>query len=462
MIFQNIEAEQAVLGAILLDNRVYDRVADILKADFFADPVHAELYGAIVTRIMSGNLADPFTMRAQFEVHEGLRQLGGPAYLVRITSVGSRTAARDYAGQIVEAAARRALRQLTDGAASRLSDGDDSLTIKSALQAALQGIPEVGSERSSYSLLQSVTEAAQEAVTAYQGATSLLKTGVPSLDKVLKGLAPGNMCLLAGATSMGKTSLALEIAKNVAFRGEGVVFVSLEMTRQELATRLVSSRARVPYSDLRDPTGMHEDEFRKWIEATRGFDQAEMRIVPRHVRDLPGIQAAARRAGMGFKAGKPSLVVVDYAQLVKGEGKGRYEQLTQVSIGLKDLAKMLDCPVIALCQLSREIGSREDKRPQLSDIKDTGQFENDADQVVFCHREGYWLERQGPKLDKSGHITDQAKTEWRADCEAVKNIMELIVRKNRHGRLATAEVGFHDATCRFWELKGDSRADDWK
>lgn len=250
------------------------------------------------------------------------------------------------------------------------------------------------------------------------------------------------------------TSLALEVAANCAYRGDGVAFVSLEMTRQELATRMVSAKARVPYSDLRDPSAMEEGEFRKWIEATKGVGEAPMRIIPRHVRDIAGIHAAVKRAGLDFKEGKPSLVVVDYAQLVRGQGKGRYEQMTEVSIGLKQMAGMLEVPIIALCQLSRDIGKRDDKRPQLSDIKETGQFENDADQVVFCHREGYWLQRQGPKLGKNGEITDQARTEWQADIAAVQNVMELIVRKNRHGRLATAEVGFHDATNRFWDLSG--------
>jgi len=317
----------------------------------------------------------------------------------------------------------------------------------------LQGLPEGQAEESSYSLAKAMVEATHQAVAAYQGETAFLKTGVGVLDAIIRGLAPGDLCLIAGATSMGKTSLALEIASNVAYRGDGVAFVSLEMTRQELATRMASAISRVPYTDLRDPATMTEDSFRKWIEATTKVSQGTMRIIPRHIRDIPAIHAAVSRAGLDFKSGKPALVVIDYAQLVRGQGKGRYEQMTEVSIGLKQMAGMLEVPVVALCQLSRDIGGREDKRPQLSDIKETGQFENDADQVVFCHREGYWLQRQGPRLDKNGQVTDQAKTEWQADISAVQNVMELIVRKNRHGRLATAEIGFHDATGRFWDLK---------
>jgi replicative DNA helicase len=449
----NIEAEQAVLGAILLDNACYDRIADMLRPDLFGDPLHARLFEAAGRRIAAGNLVSPITMKLDFEGDAGLAQVGGPAYLAQLAGAAMMSAVRDYAGLIVEAAARRGVAKMVADASSMLSEGRSSGEIKSAVHGALQALPDAYGEPSSYTLLRSVAEAADLAVRAYRGQVAFLKTGVGTLDRVLRGLAPGDMCLLAGATSMGKTSLALEIAGNVASAGGGVVFVSLEMTRHDLATRMVSARARVPYADLRDPAGMEEGEFRKWIEATKVVGEIPLRIVPRHVRDIPAIHSAVRRAGLDFKEGRPSLVIVDYAQLIKGPGKGRYEQMTEVSIGLKQLAVLLDVPVLVLCQLSRDIAQREDKRPQLSDIKESGQFENDADQVVFCHRESYWLQRQGPKPDKRGDVTEEAKAEWQADIAAVQNVMELIVRKNRHGRLATAEIGFHDATCRFWELK---------
>lgn len=453
MTFHNIEAEQAVLGAILVENRVVDQVGDVLQPEFFADPVHRRIFEIATGRIRKGHLASPITMKLDLETDEGLRALGGPAYLMRLAGAAMVPAAREYAKLIVEAAARRTLHQIAAEADSRLQTGEDSQTVRLAILHALQGLPEGQTEESSYSLAKAMVEATEHAVKAYHGDTSFLKTGVGVLDAIIRGLAPGDLCLIAGATSMGKTSLALEIASNVAYRGEGVAFVSLEMTRQELATRMASAISRVPYTDLRDPATMTEDNFRKWIEATTKVSQGTMRIIPRHIRDIPAIHAAVSRAGLDFKTGKPSLVVIDYAQLVRGQGKGRYEQMTEVSIGLKQMAGMLEVPVVALCQLSRDIGGREDKRPQLSDIKETGQFENDADQVVFCHREGYWLQRQGPRLDKNGQVTDQAKTEWQADIAAVQNVMELIVRKNRHGRLATAEIGFHDATGRFWDLK---------
>ena len=453
MTFHNVEAEQAVLGALMLNNRVFDLVGDILTPEAFGDPVHGRIWQASAERIRKGHLVSPVTLKLQFDADAGLKELGGAGYLAKIAVNGALpVTARDYAKQIIEASCRRMLQTSALQADAMLSEGRDSQEVKLALLHALQSIPEGSAGESSYSLAKAMSEAAEQAVKAYQGQTSFLKTGVTVLDKIIRGLAPGDLCLVCGATSMGKTSLALEIASNVAYRGEGVAFVSLEMTRQELATRMASARARVPYTDLRDPSNMPEADFRKWIEATAEVAKGAMRIIPKSVRDIPAIHAAVKHAGLDFKGGKPSLVIVDYAQLVRGAGKDRYEKMTEVSIGLKQMAGMLEVPIIALCQLSRDIGKRDDKRPQLSDIKETGQFENDADQVVFCHREGYWLQRQGPKLGKNGEITDQARTEWQADIAAVQNVMELIVRKNRHGRLATAEVGFHDATNRFWDL----------
>ena len=452
MIFQNIESEQQVLGAILTNNEIFSRVGDILRPEFFSDPVHQRIYELASGRILKGHLVSPVTMKLALEGDAGLRELGGPAYLARMAGAAiSGAAAPDYARQIVEAAARRALHDAALEAQTGLSDGIDSAEVKLRLQHALQSIPE-GGEESSYSLLRSVTEATQATIEAYQGARSFLRTEIGPLDRIIKGLAPGDYCLVCGATSMGKTSLAIEIASNVAYRGEGVVFVSLEMTRQEVANRMAAAKARVPYTDLRDPRDMPEADFRRYIEASQQVATGTMRIVPRHVRDIPAIHAAISKAGTTFKTGKPALAVVDYAQLVRAPGKSRFEQMVEVSIGLKQMAGMLEIPIIALCQLSRDIGKREDKRPQLSDIKETGQFENDADQVIFCHREAYWLQRQGPPLNKDGQVTEQAKLEWQADIKACENVMELIVRKNRHGPLATAEVGFHDATNRFWEI----------
>lgn len=446
-----VAAEQQLLGAILSEPAAYDRVSDILQPDHFFDPLHARIFAIAGARITKGHLASAVALAGVMGEDPSLKDLGGPSYLIRLA--GSAIApgmVRDYANLMVEHACRRKLRQLTEDAQAGLSEGVDAAEVRAALQTGLYALPEAAGAESSVDIGRAMLNAVEQASEAYQGNTSFLKTGVPALDQVLKGLAPGDVMLLGGATSMGKTSMALEIAANVAKAGR-VGFWSLEMTPEQLATRMASAQSRVPYSALRDAATMEEDDFRKWIMATQDVSQAGLRIVPRHVRDLPAGHAALRRIKREF-GGQLDLAIIDYAQLVRGQGKSRFEQMTDVSIGIKALAGLLECPVIALVQLSRDIGFRDDKRPQLSDIKETGQFENDADQVVFCHREGYWLERQGPKLGKDGSVSVEAKADYEADMQRYRNLLELIVRKNRHGRLATAQVGFHEATNRFWSL----------
>lgn len=451
----NIEAEQQLLGSILCDNSVFDLVSDIIEVDHFFDPVHQRIFQLAKSRITREHLVSPVTLKITMEGDEGLKQLGGPSYLVRMAGAAiSKYAAREYAKVIVEGSVRRRIAEASTGALDALQGGVDAGEVRSGLLHALYALPEGHSEHSSVSLLKAVTKSIHQANEAYQGNATFLKTGIPALDVIIKGLGPGDVMLLGGATSMGKSSLALEIAGNVAIKQrKHVGFWSLEMSDDQLATRMQSAWSRVPYAAIRDAATMEEDDFRKWVDAGKEIGTAPMRIIPKHIRDIAAGHAAMRRVKREL-AGQLDLAIVDYAQLIRGTGKSRFEQMTEVSIGLKTLAGMLECPLIALVQLSRTIGERDDKRPQLSDIKETGQFENDADQVVFCHREGYWLERQGPKLDKAGQITDGARSDWEADVRSVKNVMEIIVRKNRHGRLATAQVGFHDATNRFWDLSG--------
>ena len=459
--FVTVEAEQQLLGALLVDNRVMDRISGMLSADHFYDPLHREIWTICAGRIAKGHLASPVTIKVAMEGHEGLAQVGGPAYLARLAGASiAGTMAPDYARLIFEAWVRRELASKLDEARLGLG-GDDLPVLIAKLQHALEAVPQVEGGETTYSMMSAVTEAVRGAVAAYSGTASYLSTGLTALDAIVRGLAPGDLMILGGTTSMGKTSVALEIARHVSTAGnKGVAFVSLEMSREQLATRLISASARVPYSDIRNADQMEEAAFRSWVEKSREVGAAAMQIVPKHVRDIPSIHAACKRARNQMGEGAPlSLIVVDYAQLVRGEGKTRYEQMTSVSIGLKTLAGLMGCPVIGLVQLSRDIGFRDDKRPQLSDIKETGQFENDADQVVFCHREDYWLERAGPRVGKNGDITAEARADWESDLTAARNKMELIVRKNRHGRLATAQVGFHAPTNRFWSLADDRR--DW-
>jgi len=458
-----VAAEQQLLGAILLDNTLFDRVSDIVTAEHFSDPVHARVFQIAANRITKGHLASAPALAPIMLDDEGLKVLGGPAYLIRLAGAAiAPQQVRDYGNLIVEHSCRRRLRDAAQDAILGIDGGGDAAEVRAALQQALYALPEAAGAESSMSLLTAVSNAAVAANEAYQGRASFLKTGVDALDDIVRGIAPGDVMLLGGATSMGKTSLALEIAANVAVKQQRrVAFWSLEMDPEQLATRMASAQSRVAYSAIRDAGSMEEADFRKWIDACKSFDTVPMRIVPRHIRDIAAGHAALRRVKREF-GGQLDLAIIDYAQLVRGMGKSRFEQMTDVSIGIKTVAGLLGCPVVALVQLSRDIGFRDDKRPQLSDIKETGQFENDADQVVFCHREGYWLERIGPKAGKDGSVSTEAMADHAAEIKRHKNLMELIVRKNRHGRLATAQVGFHDATNRFWKLGHNDIAEDFE
>ena len=451
----NTEAEQQLLGAILTDNGIYDRVADILRVEHFFDPVHQRIYDIAGRRIREGMTASPVTMKTFLDGDAGLSALGGPAYLVRLAggSIGAHSS-RDFARIVIDAAARRLMIEASDRAIDHLRHGEDLGRVQADLTHALMTLPEASGLESSVSLLRAMTEAISRINESYQGNVSFLKTGLPALDYQLRGLGSDNLMLIGGATSMGKTSLALEIASRCAIdQGCRVGFWSLEMSQEQLAERMLAARARVPYAALRDASELPEADFRKIVAAAKENEKAPLRIIPKHIRDVSGGEAAFRRVRREF--GGLDLAVVDYAQLIRAPGSSRYEKMTEVSIRLKGLSGILGCPVIGLVQLDRSIGEREDPRPQLSDIKESGQFENDADQVVMCYRAEYYLERRGPKLSKGGEVTAEARADFEAAISKARNKMELLVRKNRHGPIGAVEVGFHAPTNRFWRLNDD-------
>lgn len=448
-----VEAEQQLLGALLGNNALVPKVAAIISAEHFADATHSDIFRQIVARVNTSHVASPVTLSVAMSAHPGLKELGGSSYLVRLAGAAiSSFAAPDYARLVVDAWSRRTAIEAMRKGAEALSSGDDLSQAVAGVVQSLYALPREAAKEPTMSLVRATTMALEQANEAYQGRGDMLATGIGSLDRIIHGMAPGDFMVLGGATSMGKTSVALHMAQNVATAGKHVAFVSLEMSPEQLANRLISAQTRIAYTAIRSAETMEEDDFRKWIEGGRGVSSLPITIIPRHVRDVAGIHAACRMAATSAPL---SLIVVDYAQLVRAEGKGIYEQMTAVSIGLKTMAGLMGVPVIGLVQLKREIEQRDNKRPQLTDIKESGQFENDADQVVFAHREGYWLERQGPKANQRGVITDEARADWEAEKARHANRMELIVRKNRHGRIGIAEVGFHEATNRFWTL-GDA------
>jgi len=463
----NIEAEQQLLGAILTNNDIYDRIASLVKAEHFFEPVHRRIFEISVARIQKNALASPVTLKGFLEDDEGLKALGGPAYLARLAGAAiSAFAARDYAQMIYELAVRRELMRLgqdiTDRARTIDVENDPKDQITEAEQR-LYTLAEQGTaERGFVSFLKATTEAVQSALAAYQreGSLSGISTGLVDLDKKLGGLHPSDLLILAGRPSMGKTSLATNIAFNIAkaYRkgqkpdgSEGAVdggvvgFFSLEMSSEQLAARILSEASEVPSEQIRRGD-MTEQEFRRFVEAAKALETC-----PLYIDDTPALpisQVAARCRRLKRTHGL-DVVFVDYLQLLRGTGRGdnRVQEIAEISMGLKALAKELSIPVVALSQLSRQVESREDKRPQLSDLRESGSIEQDADVVMFVFREEYYKEREKP-----GDHDLEAMAKWQEVMEQVHGKAEVIIGKQRHGPIGTVELSFEGRFTRFGNL----------
>jgi replicative DNA helicase len=464
---QNIEAEQQLLGALLTNNEVYDRISSTLRADHFYDPVHRRIYEIAVARIQKNALASPVTLKGYLEDDPGLKELGGPAYLARIAGAAiSAYAARDYAQMIHDLAVRRELMSLGREITARAqvievdNDPEDQIT---AAEQRLYTLAEQGTvEKGFVSFLKATTEAVQSALAAYQrdGALSGVSTGLVDLDKKLGGLHPSDLLILAGRPSMGKTSLATNIAFNIAKaykRGrrpdgsEGAVeggvvgFFSLEMSSEQLAARILSEASEVPSEQIRRGD-MTEVEFRRFVEAAKALETC-----PLYIDDTPALpisQVTARCRRLKRTHGL-DVVFVDYLQLLRGTGKGdnRVQEIAEISMGLKALAKELSIPVVALSQLSRQVESREDKRPQLSDLRESGSIEQDADVVMFVYRDEYYKEREKP-----GDHEMEKMAAWQAVMEQVHGKAEVIIGKQRHGPIGHVELSFEGRFTRFGNL----------
>ena len=463
----NIEAEQQLLGAILTNNDIYDRIAALVKPVHFFDPVHQRIFERAAARIQKNALASPVTLKPFFEDDAGLKELGGPAYLVRLAGAAiSAFAARDYAQMIYDLAVRRELiglgRDISAAAAKVDIDHEPRDQITEAEQRLYKLGEQGATERGFQSFLKAVTDAVNMANAAYQrdGGLAGISTGLIDLDKKLGGLHPSDLLILAGRPSMGKTSLATNIAFNVAKaykRGrlpdgsEGAVeggvvgFFSLEMSAEQLAARILSEASEVPSEQIRRGD-MTEAEFRRFVEAAKSLESC-----PLYIDDTPAqaISAVAARARRLKRTHGLDVLIVDYLQLLKGTGKGenRVNEVSEITQGLKAIAKELNIPVIALSQLSRAVESREDKRPQLSDLRESGSIEQDADVVMFVYRDEYYKEREKPgdhELDKMA--------QWLAVMEAVHGKAEVVIGKQRHGPIGSVELSFEGKFTRFGNL----------
>jgi replicative DNA helicase len=463
----SIEAEQQLLGAILTNNDVFDRIASIIGPQHFYDPVHARIYEIAAARIAKNNLASPVTLKAFMEDDEGLKELGGPAYLARLAGAAiSSFAVRDYAQMIYDLAVRRDLIALGRDISAKAAKVDVSSEPREQIveaEQALYKMAEQGRSESGFqSFLKAVTDAVNVANAAYQreGGLAGISTGLVDMDRKLGGLHKSDLLILAGRPSMGKTSLATNIAFNIAkayrkgLRPDGtegtveggvVGFYSLEMSAEQLAARILSEAAEVPSEQIRRGD-MTETEFRRFVDAAKSLEAC-----PLYIDDTPALpisQLAARARRLKRTHGL-DVLIIDYLQLVKGTGKGdnRVNEISEISQGLKAIAKELDIPVIALSQLSRQVESREDKRPQLSDLRESGSIEQDADVVMFVFREEYYKEREKP-----GEHDLEKMAAWQEEMERLHGRAEVIIGKQRHGPIGTVELSFEGRFTRFGNL----------
>ena len=463
----SIEAEQQLLGALLTNNDLFDRIASVIKPDHFYDPVHARIFEVASARISKNNLASPVTLKTFMAEDAGLAELGGPAYLIRLAGAAiSAFAVRDYAEMIHDLAIRRELITVGNDIAAKATRVDLESEPKEQIVEAeqkLYALAEQGQTNQGFqSFLTAVTDAVKVANAAYQrdGGLAGVATGLTDLDKKLGGLHPSDLLILAGRPSMGKTSLATNIAFNIAraykkgitASGEegavdgGVVgFFSLEMSAEQLATRILSEVAEIPSNQIRRGD-FTESEFRRIVDAAKELESA-----PLFIDDTPALQIsqlAARARRLKRTHGLDALFV-DYLQLVRGAGRteNRVNEISEITMGLKAIAKELNIPVIALSQLSRQVENREDKRPQLSDLRESGSIEQDSDVVMFVFREEYYKEREKPgdnELDKM--------VIWQEEMERLHGRAEVVIGKQRHGPIGSVELSFEGQFTRFGNI----------
>lgn len=457
----NIEAEQQLLGAILTDNAVYHLVSEVLTGEHFADPVHRRIFEICATRINAEKLASPVTLKTLMEGDEGLKALGGVAYLARLAvSAVAIRAAKDYAATIIDAWQRRTVMDAMQRAQEAISGGGEVSEAIGVVEAVTQALSVSEGRSSTISYAKAISEALQDAVTAHKGEKIGINLGIPEIDKLLGPIRGGDFLVLGGAPSMGKTSLALSIANRTADKGVGVAIASLEMTGQSLGFRAMSEVAAVPYSSMLRGS-VEDDDFRRILESTKGIIGRPIEIIQPHVKDLHALFAAFRRIQIEMARAKSplGLIVIDYLQLVRAPGKDRFQVVGAVSQGLKAMAMQLGVPIIALSQLSRDVQSRDDKRPRLTDLRESGQIEQDADFVLFTHREYYYLKREGAPKGKNGKVSDDDRADYEAALKLCQNQMEVICAKQRMGTIGSRTIGFDETTNRIWSLHRQDEED---
>jgi len=458
----NLEAEQGLLGALLVDNRATEKMGDFLKAPHFFMPAHQGIFESIMTMIERGQSASPVTLKNYFEKDDDLKDVGGAEYLVDLAaSVISVINIADYARTIHELHLRRELITLGEDVVNEsynhTLDNDAAQTIEAA-EAKLFELAETGDVKGGFQTLRdSVIIAIEHAKKAYEsdGHVTGVTSGLVDVDKKLGGFQNSDLLILAGRPSMGKTALAVNWAFNAAKayaesggkEGGRVAFFSLEMAAEQLAGRILSEQSGISGDAIRKGDIKAED-FRAFVAASQKMSQ-----VPLYIDDTPALSIGAvrTRARRLKRQHGLDMLVIDYLQLLRGNGskrgqENRVQEVSEITQGLKAIAKELNIPVIALSQLSRQVEQREDKRPQLSDLRESGSIEQDADVVMFVYREEYYLSRAEPEPGTEKHM------QWQESCARAHNIGECIVAKQRHGPIGTVKMFFDANITRFSDL----------
>jgi len=473
------EAEQALLGALLYDNEIYHRVSGIVQAKHFYNPVNGRIFEQTSKLIELGQLADAIVLKDRFSQDETIEDIGGVEYLARLLAnapAAASMAAPEYARLIFDHAMRRELIKLGEEinhAAKDVSGENTAVSLIGDAENKLFSLAEAGDaqggfETFSQALIKSINMAT--AAFSRDGHLSGMSTGLIDIDKQLGGLHRSDLIILAGRPSMGKTSLATNIGFNVAkafkeekdengimrtVNGGRVGFFSLEMSSEQLATRLLAEQSTIPSHKIRrgDITTEQYEQVRDAAD--------EINSIPFYIDDTGGIsigQLSARARRLKRMAGL-DLIIVDYLQLLTGgsalkSSDGRVQEVSMITMGLKSLAKELDVPVLALAQLSRQVEQRDDKRPQLSDLRESGSIEQDADVVSFVFREEYYVARSEPSEGTEEHL------KWQEEMEMLHGKAEVIVGKQRHGPIGTVKLSFNADITKFGNLAQDDRYND--
>ena len=448
----NIEAEQSVLGSILLSNEIFDDVNTIISSGNFYDPIHQKIFAAIEQLIFKGMLANPITLKNYFEKEKD--EINVPDYLVKVTKFStSLRQAIEYSKIIYDMFVRRELIKISESTieSAKLNDlNTNGQNIIENSEKFLFDLAERGSFNSSLikfdEAMKMTIEMASNAYKNDEGIVGV-PTGLRDLDDRLGGLHKSDLVIIAGRPSMGKTALATNIAFNAAQKLQesgkksSVAFFSLEMSSEQLSTRILAEQSRIKSNDIRRGR-ISEEQFDKFIETSKNISE-----LPLFIDETPAISIAAlsNRARRIKRIHNLDLIVIDYIQLMRAVNTkdGRVQEISEITQGLKALAKELSVPVLALSQLSRAVEQRDDKKPQLSDLRESGSIEQDADVVMFVYREAYYLERKQPRPATVEHA------EWQAKMNEVSNLAEIIIGKQRHGPTGNIMLEFEAMFTKF-------------